>query len=144
VGFGRREHAQVFAPIKEASIEGESASGTHGERVRTRGEAPDRGEFKSDGYLSVYESARRMEWGAEVSRDYSGWLTVAEADGGSEVTVHLSFGERSVEGEIQEESGEDRDPLGEAVGATLESIRQQIEEEAGKVQLPSLTDEESS
>jgi hypothetical protein len=101
-----------------------------------RGEIPDRDEFESEGYLSVHESARRMEWGAEVSRDYSGWLTVAEADGGSEVTVHLSFGERSAEGEIQEESGEDRDPLGEAVGATLESIRRQIEEGAGKVQPP--------
>ena len=53
--------------------------------------------------------------------------------------MHLSFGERSAEGEIQEESGEDRDPLGEAVGATLESIRRQIEEGAGKVQPPSPT-----
>jgi hypothetical protein len=53
--------------------------------------------------------------------------------------VHLSFGERSVEGEIRQESGEDRDPLGEAVGATLESIRRQIEEGAGKVQPPSPT-----
>jgi hypothetical protein len=78
--------------------------------------------------------------GAEVSRDYSGWLTVAEADGGSEVTVDLSFGERSVEGEIQEESSEDRDPLGEAVGATLGSIRRQVEEGAGKVQPPSPPD----
>ena len=121
---------KYLPPIKEASIEGESAPGTPGERVRMRGEIPDRGEFESEGYLSVYESARRMEWGAEVSRDYSGWLTVAEADGGSEVTVHLSFGERSVEGEIRQESGEDRDPLGEAVGATLESIRRQIEEGA--------------
>ena len=79
--------------------------------------------------------------GAEVSRDYSGWLTVADdGAGGSEVTVHLSFGERSVEGEIQDESGEDRDPLDEAVGATLESIRRQIKEDAGRVQPPSPTD----
>jgi hypothetical protein len=74
--------------------------------------------------------------GAEVSRDYSGWLTVTEADGGNEVTVDLSFGERSVEGEIQEESGDDRDPLGEAVGAPLGSIRRQVEEGAGKVRPP--------
>ena len=128
-------------PIKEASIEGESAPGTPGEKVRMEGEVPDRGEFGGEGYLSVDEGARRMEWGAEVSRDYSGWLTVADdGAGGSEVTVHLSFGERSVEGEIQDESGEDRDPLEEAVGATLESIRRQIEEDAGKVQPPSPTD----
>lgn len=56
------------------------------------------------------------------------------------MTVHLSFGERSVEGEIQDESGEDRDPLEETVGATLESIRRQIKEDAGRVQPPSPTD----
>ena len=86
-------------PINEASIEAESAPGTPGEKVRMEGEVPDRGEFEGEGYLSVDEGARRMEWGAEVSRDYSGWLTVADdGAGGSEVTVHLSFGERSVEG----------------------------------------------
>ena len=128
---------KYLPPIKDASIEGESAPGTPGEKVRMEGEIPDRGEFEGEGYLSVDESARRMEWGAEVSRDYSGWLTVAEAGGGSEVTVHLSFGERSVEGEIQEESSDDRDPLEESVGATLESIRRQIEEGSGKVDQPS-------
>ena len=35
--------------------------------------------------------------------------------------------------EIQEESGEERDPLKEAVGTTLESIHCQIEEGSGKV-----------
>ena len=49
------------------------------------------------------EDRRRMEWGAEVQRDYSGWLEVAEdADGQSQVTVHLNFGERSVEPEMRE------------------------------------------
>ncbi len=38
--------------------------------------------------------------------------------------------------EIQEESGEERDPLKEAVGTTLESIRRQIEEGSGKVEPP--------
>lgn len=50
-------------PIKEASIEGESAPGTPGEKVRMEGEVPDRGEFEGEGYLSVDEGARRMEWG---------------------------------------------------------------------------------
>ena len=57
-------------------------------------------------------------------------------EGQSEVFVHLSFGERSVEGETQDESPEGRDPLQEAIGATLESVRRQIEERAGKVQPP--------
>jgi uncharacterized protein YndB with AHSA1/START domain len=129
---------EYLPPIKGASIEGESAPGTPGEKVRMEGEIPDRGEFESEGFLSVDQDARRMEWGAEVSRDYSGWLTVADdGSGASEVTVHLAFGERSVEGEIQEESSDDRDPLEESVGATLESIRRQIEEGAGKVDQPS-------
>jgi hypothetical protein len=39
-----------------------------------------------------------MEWGAEAGRDYSGWLAVGNhGEGGSEVVVHLSFGERSAE-----------------------------------------------
>ena len=50
--------------------------------------------------------------------------------------MHLSFGERSVEDDIQGSAPEDRDPIHEAMGATLESIRRQIEEGAGKVQPP--------
>lgn len=50
------------------------------------------------------EGARRMEWGAEGSRDYSGWLAVAVGcDGASEITVHPSFGWRSVEPEMREQ-----------------------------------------
>jgi uncharacterized protein YndB with AHSA1/START domain len=128
-------------PIKDASLEGASAQGKPGERVRLWGEIPDRGEFEGEGYFDVDEEARKMEWGAEVGRDYSGWLTVTEsAEGQSEVTVHLSFGPRSVEDEIQEESSEDRDPLEESLGATLESIRRQIEEGAGKIPPPSPED----
>jgi hypothetical protein len=52
------------------------------------------------------------------------------------VTVHLSFGPYSAEPEIQEEAPEERDPLEEGISATLESIRRQIEEGAGKVQPP--------
>ena len=83
------------------------------------------------------ERDRRMEWGAEAGRDYSGWLTVANrGEGGSEVVVHLSFGERSVEPEMQGRTAEGRDPLAEGISATLESIRRQIEEGSGKVEAP--------
>ena len=131
---------KYLPPIKEASIEGSSAPGKPGQRLWLRGEIPNRGEFENEGYLSVDESDRRMEWGAEVSRDYSGQLTVAEHDGGSEVTVNLSFGERSVEGEIEDESNEDRHPLEDGLAETLESIRRQIEEGSGKVQPSAPTD----
>ncbi len=107
-----------------------------------RVEIPDPGEFESEGYFDVDAEARTMRWGAETGRDYSGRLTVAEAgEGQSEVTVHLSFGPRSVEGEIREDSGEDssedRNPLEESPEATLRSIRRQIEEGGGKLPPPS-------
>lgn len=124
-------------PVTDASIEGPSAEGAPGQRVRLSLEFPNGGSFDSEGYLAADERERRLDWGAEGDRDYSGWLTVANhGEGQSEVVVHLSFGERSVEGEIQAGSPEDRDPLHEAIGATLESVRRQIEEGAGKVQPP--------
>jgi hypothetical protein len=52
------------------------------------------------------------------------------------VVVHLSFGERSVEPEMQERVPEGRDALAEGISATLESIRRQIEEGSGKVKTP--------
>jgi len=89
------------------------------------------------GYFAVDEGERRMEWGAEAGRDYSGWLTVAErGEGGSEVVVHLSFGERSAGPDIEERSPEGSNPLAEGVSATLESIRRQLEEGSGKVETP--------
>jgi ribosome-associated toxin RatA of RatAB toxin-antitoxin module len=128
---------KYLPPIKDAGIEG-SAEGGPGERVKMLVEIPDRGEFESEGYFDVDAEALTMRWGAEAGRDYSGRLTVAEAgDGQSEVTVHLSFGPRSVEGEIQEDASEGRNPLEESLGATLESIRRQIEEGSGKLPPPS-------
>ena len=63
---------KYLPPIKDADIEGSSAEGTLGERVRLEGEIPDRGEFESEGYFQVDAENLRMEWGAEVYRDYSG------------------------------------------------------------------------
>jgi len=129
---------KYLPPIKDAGIEGSASEGNPGERVKMLVEIPDRGEFESEGYFDMDAEARTMRWGAETERDYSGRLTVAEAgDGQSEVTVHLSFGPRSVEGEIQEDSSEDRNPLEESLEATLESIRRQIEEGSGKLPPPS-------
>ncbi len=127
-------------PVTDASVEGPSAEGSPGQRIRSTLEYPGgEGSFDAEGYLAVDDRERRMEWGAEGGRDYSGWLTVGNHGGsGSEVIVHLSFGERSVEPEIREQSEGDRDPLEEGIAATLESIRRQIEEGSGKVQPPPL------
>lgn len=119
-------------PIKSADLE------HGGDRLWLRGEIPGQGEFENKGCFRVHEQERRMEWGAEVYRDYSGELSVSENGGGkSAVTVRLRFGPQTVEGEIQEQSDEGRDPLAESVDRTLESIKQQIEEGAGKEPQPS-------
>ncbi|MGF1473594.1 MAG: SRPBCC family protein [Rubrobacteraceae bacterium] len=127
-------------PVKDAALTEPSSASVPGERkVWMKVEIPNRYETEGEGYFAVQEDARRMEWGAEWGRDYSGWLTVDEAGRAeSTVTVHLSFGPRSAEEE--EESGGDRDPFEEGVEATLESIRRQIEEGAGKVEPPAPED----
>ena len=70
---------KYLPPIEEAGIEGLAAEGSPGERIKMLVEIPDRGEFESEGYFDVDVEARTMRWGAETDRDYSGWLTVAEA-----------------------------------------------------------------
>ena len=129
---------KYLPPVIDSSVEGPSAEGVPGERIRTALEYPGGdGTFESEGYLSIDERERRMEWGAEAERDYSGWLTVANhGEGGSEVVVHLSFGERSAEPEIEDQSPEGEHPMAEGISATLESIRRQIEEGSGKVETP--------
>jgi uncharacterized protein YndB with AHSA1/START domain len=89
---------KYLPPVVDSSVEGPSAEGVPGRRIRTTLEYPGegRGTFDAVGYLAVNERECRIEWGAEEGRDYSGWLTVANhGEGGSEVVVHLSFGERS-------------------------------------------------
>ena len=128
-----------YLPPVVTSVVGPSAEGVPGQRIRTTLEYPGEGggTFEAEGYLAVDEGKRRMEWGAESGRDYSGWLTVANrGEGASEVVVHLSFGERSAGPEIEQRSPEDRDPLAEGISATLESIRRQVEEGSGKVEAP--------
>ncbi len=114
-----------------------SAESTGPEQIKLQGEIPNQGTFEGDGYFRVYEDERRMEWGANVGRDYSGQLQVTEQGANSsEVTVMLQFGPRSVDQEVQEQAGDDRNPAQEALAATLESIRRQVEGEGGKVMPP--------
>jgi len=114
-----------------------SAESTGEEQIKLHGEIPNQGTFEGDGYFRVYPDDRRMEWGANVGRDYSGQLQVTEqGPSSSEVTVALQFGPRSVDQEMQDQAGDDRNPAQEALGATLESIRRQVEGEGGKVMPP--------
>ena len=131
--------SKYLPPVVDSRVEGPSAQGSPGQRIRTTVEYPggEGGSFEAEGYLAVDERERRMEWGAEEGRDYSGWLTVANhGDGGSEVVVHLTFGERSAETEIENQTPEGENPMAEGISRMLESIRRQIEEGAGKLETP--------
>lgn len=112
-----------------------SARLTEGEEVELQGQAPTGDSFSSRGYFRVDQAAQRLEWGAQASRAYSGWLTVADNGGqSSSVTVHVEFGPRSVVNPaIEEDQGGQMD---QAVQATLETIRKQVEGEGGEVQPP--------
>lgn len=121
-----------------------AAEALPGGKVRVQGEAQGH-RYDSDGYFRADAAARRIEWGAE-ERDYSGYLDVADAgDGGSDLTVHLTFaegmGERVEAG--QETKGQDAPPpdggpsgpqIQEGLEASLRSIQNQIEGDGGKVE----------
>jgi uncharacterized protein YndB with AHSA1/START domain len=77
---------KYLPPVVDSSVEGPAANGNPGQRIRTTVEYPGEGggTFEAEGYLAVDERERRMEWGAEAGRDYSGWLTVANhGEGGA-------------------------------------------------------------
>ena len=114
-----------------------SAETTGEEEVRLVGEQPDGGGFENTGYLRRGSGERTLEWGAEVSRTYSGHLSVEPVgDERSRVSVHLEFGPRSVEPELQEGTDDDTDATRQAVEATLETIRRRLEGEGGTPEPP--------
>lgn len=133
---------RYLPPITEAhTIDGEVPEVPEVPEVHMEGHGPDGDAFAGEGPLRIDREARRMEWSSEITRAYSGWLTVADAgDGQSAVQVHLEFGPRSAEPEIQRETDEDRDPTAEALRASLETIRRQLEGEGGQEDLPPLPD----
>jgi len=122
---------KYLPPITDANSE-------EGDQLALRGHDPDGEEFRGQGYYRVQEDERTLEWGSNAERQYSGRLRVdAAGDGRSSVTVHLEFGPRSEpHQEMQERSSDDRDPAEEALAATLETIRLQVEEGGGTVMPP--------
>jgi hypothetical protein len=55
---------------------------------------------EGDARFRADASSRRLEWGAEGSDGYRGWLQVAGAQGGASVTIHLSVPHDDDEAEI--------------------------------------------
>ena len=101
-------------------------------RVEVHGEVRGR-TYEDDGWFRVDEARRRIEWGAD-ERTYSGWLTVAEENGGAQVVAHLSFAPyvtptgRPITGEPADEP----ESIDQSLEAALDSLRTLREGRGGK------------
>ncbi len=91
--------------------------------------------FENDGWFLADAAARTLRWGAQTERTYSGRLEVTDEGAGARLRVHLEFGPNSPDDAMQEQAG-DRDPVREALAATLQSVKQQVEGTGGKVLPP--------
>ena len=108
-------------------------------RVEVHGEV--RGQtYEDDGWFRVDEARRRIEWGAD-ERTYSGWMTVAEEDGGAQVVAHLSFAPyvtatgRPISGEPEAEP----DPIEQSLEVALDSLRNLMEGRGGEEEPASIS-----
>ncbi len=119
-----------------------SAQPLPGGKVRVQGEAQGHS-YDNDGYFRADSSSRRIEWGAE-ERDYCGYLDIAAAGDGSDLTVHLTFSDQMPK-RVQSEqaakqdqapptNGPDRAQIQEGLAAALRSIQNQVEGNGGKVE----------
>lgn len=144
----RRVHAppeDVFAFVSDVSNLAAflptvgAAESRDEERVLVRGKTRGRS-YQDDGWFHVDEARRRLEWGSD-EHDYSGWLSVAGADGGTQVVAHLSMAPfvtesgRPIEGELDRAP----DPIEESLEAALDSLRNLMEGRGGKVQPAAVT-----
>lgn len=101
------------------------------ERVRVQGEAQGH-PYDSDGFFRQDRANHRIEWGADEGY-YSGWLEVEGQEGGSSMTVHLSFSGGPPAGQGEEPGaggGEapNTEQIQEGLVKALESIKNFVEE----------------
>src|SRR5688500_7433637 len=101
------------------------------DRVEVHGEVRGR-PYEDDGWFHVDEGRHRIEWGAD-ERTYSGWLTVAGDDGGTQVVAHLSMPPYVTPSgsPITGEPDIDQDPIEESLEAALDSLSTLMEGRAG-------------
>lgn len=88
--------------------------------------------FADDGWFHVEEGRRRVEWGSD-EREYSGWLSVAGDNGGTQVVAHLSLAP-FVTPQGAPVSAGTSDTIAESLEASLDSLRNLLEGRGGKVE----------
>lgn len=70
-----------------------------GDRVHVAADVQGRHE-EGDAHFRADPVGRRLEWGAQGTGGYGGWLQVADAPGGAGVTIHLHVQHDEDESEI--------------------------------------------
>ena len=104
------------------------------DRVRVQGEVRGRA-YDSDGWLRLDRTEHRMEWGSDGENQYSGWMEVEGDEGGSAVTVHLSFvPRRHQEVQFEQQTGDVDATIQQGLEAALRSIKSQCEGSGTKVE----------
>lgn len=88
----------------------------------------------ADEYLRGDDEKRRLEWASDPD-DYRGEMIVFDEVGKSRVIVRLRFAECSGYPQRIEGSTTEPDPINEGLEATLDSIKNILEGEGGKVVL---------
>ena len=107
-----------------------------GERVRVQGEH----KYDSDGMFKVNQASRRLDWGSDGENNYKGWLQVNGGSGQADVTVHISFEPKPeiaqrMEEQAHEMGGHSRDDaMNEGIETALQSIKNQVEGNGGKIE----------
>jgi hypothetical protein len=104
------------------------------DRVRIRGVIDGRS-YIDDGWLHVDRDRRRLEWGDD-EHTYSGSLTVAGDNGGTQVVVHLSLPPHFTPSgrPITGEAGNAPDLVEQSLEDALDSLRNLMEGRGGKVE----------
>lgn len=92
-------------------------------RIAMEGEAHGHA-YRDEGWIEVQPEARRMRWGSDRLKDYGGEMVVADAQGGAEVSIHLSIvPEPKVAERMERESGAVDHAMRIAMERTLGAIK---------------------
>jgi len=104
------------------------------DRVRIQGAIHGRS-YVDDGWLHVDRDRRRLEWGDD-ERTYSGSLTVAGDNGGTQVVLHLSLPPHFTPSgrPITGEAANAPDTIEQSLEDALDSLRNLMEGRGGKVE----------
>jgi hypothetical protein len=112
-----------------------------GDRIRVRGEVAGH-TYDNDGYFRADKEARRLEWGSDGEKRYSGWLQVEQMEDPStaKVIAHIAFAMSDEQQQkFAQPSGDPDAAFNEGIDKALQSIKNICEGHGGKVESQTAT-----